>query len=316
MSATKHHKLIILGSGPAGYTAAIYAARGNLNPVVITGMEQGGQLMKTSKIANWPGDYEDVSGSELMGRMLKQVERFNAEIIMDQIYKVDFKQRPFRLFGNLDEYTCDALIIATGISAKHTGLPSEQTYLGRGVSTCATCDGFFYRDKKIAVIGGGNEAMEDALYLSKLASHVTIVHRFEKFQHETARFKQALELAKTGNITIEWNHTLEEILGNNSGVTSMKIKHTKTNASKEIGVDGIFLAIGHEPNSRIFEGQLDMKDGYICTQKKMEGNAVATNIEGVFAAGDVIDPRYRQAVVAAGSGCMAALDAKKYLMSR
>ncbi len=303
----QHHKLIILGSGPAGYTAAIYAARANLNPVLITGILQGGQLTETTIVDNWPGDFEGVQGPELMERMLKHAERFNTKIITDHIKAADLKQKPFYLKGDSEEYTCDALIIATGASAKYLNLPSEQAYIGKGVSACATCDGFFYRGKKVAVIGGGNTALEEALYLANLAAEVTIVHRRDQFRGE--KFL-ADKILKTKNIKIEWNHVLDEVLGDNMGVTGMRIKNVKTNQTKELKLDGVFIAIGHQPNTDIFQNQLDMDNGYIKTK-----NNTVTNIPGVFAAGDVADPIYRQAITAAAMGCMAALDVEKYLQN-
>jgi len=308
-----HHRLIILGSGPAGYTAAIYAARANLNPVIITGLDQGGQLMTTTEVDNWPGDVDGVMGPELMDRMLKHAERFKTQIINDIIMKVDLKQRPFVLKGDNDEYTCDALIVATGASAQYLGLPSEIKFKGRGVSACATCDGFFYRNQKVAVIGGGNTAVEEALYLSNLASEVIVVHRRDQFRAEKILSEQLIEKSKSGNVKIEWNHTLDEVLGNEQGVTGMRIKDVNTQETKEIELQGIFIAIGHHPNTDIFEGQLELDHGFIKVQSGTNGNATATSIPGVFAAGDVMDHIYRQAITSAGTGCMAALDAEKYL---
>lgn len=313
MNKPTHHRLIILGSGPAGYTAALYAARANLNPVLITGMLQGGQLTQTTTIDNWIGDANGVQGPELMERMLKHVQRFNAEIIVDHITQADLKKRPFYLKGDSAEYGCDALIIATGADAKYLGLPSEEKFMGKGVSACATCDGFFYKGKKVAVIGGGNTALEEALYLSNIAAEVTIIHRRDKFRGEKILAEKALEKSKTGNINIEWNHVLEEVLGDNMGVTAARIKDVKANKIKELTVDGVFIAIGHKPNSDIFVGQLDMENGYIKTQSGNRINLTATKIAGVFAAGDVVDYTYQQAITAAGSGCMAALDAERYL---
>jgi len=313
MSETKHCRLLILGSGPAGYTAAIYAARANLQPVLITGMEQGGQLTTTTEVDNWPGDYEGVQGPELMERMRKHAERFHTEIIFDTINKAELTERPFKLTGDSGVYTCDALIIATGASAMYLGLESEEKFKGRGVSGCATCDGFFYKGKPVAVIGGGNTAVEEALYLSNIASHVTVVHRRDKFKSEKILSDQLIEKAKNGNISIEWNHQLDEVLGDDMGVTGMRIKSTEDGSTKEINVDGIFIAIGHKPNTDLFSGQLDMEHGYLSVQGGSNGNATQTSISGVFAAGDVADHIYRQAITSAGSGCMAALDAERYL---
>lgn len=313
--STSHHRLIILGSGPAGYSAAVYAARANLHPTLITGLAEGGQLMTTTDVDNWPGDVEGLQGPVLMERMKKHAERFHTKLIADQINKVDFKQKPFRLIGDYAEYTCDALIIATGASAQYLGLPSEQEYMGRGVSGCATCDGFFYKGKNVAVIGGGNTAVEEALYLANIAKHVTVVHRRDKFRSEKILADKLIEKSKTANVGIEWCHTLEEVLGNPTGVTGMKIKSTLDGGSKQIDLDGVFIAIGHKPNTSIFEGELDMHNGYIKVKGGGEGNATATSIPGVFAAGDVADHVYRQAVTSAGTGCMAALDADKYLDS-
>ncbi len=313
MSETKHCKLLILGSGPAGYTAAVYAARANLQPVLITGMEQGGQLTTTTEVDNWPGDYEGVQGPELMERMRKHAERFNTEIIFDTINKAELTERPFKLTGDSGVYTCDALIIATGASAMYLGLDSEEAFKGRGVSGCATCDGFFYKGKPVAVIGGGNTAVEEALYLANIASHVTVVHRRDKFKSEKILSDQLIEKAKNGNISIEWNHELDEVLGDNMGVTGMRIKSTVDGSTQEIKVDGVFIAIGHKPNTDLFSGQLDMEHGYLSVQSGSNGNATQTSITGVFAAGDVADHIYRQAITSAGSGCMAALDAERYL---
>jgi thioredoxin reductase (NADPH) len=310
MKKQKHSQLITLGSGPAGYTAAIYAARANLNPILITGLLQGGQLTQTTTVDNWPGDPDGVQGPKLMERMLHHAKRFKTEIISDQINKADLKQRPFRLKGDAGEYSCDALIIATGASAQYLGLPSEQTYIGKGVSVCATCDGFFYRGKKVAVIGGGNTAIEEAMYLSKIASEVIIVHRRDQFRAEKILAQRAVEKSKTGNITIEWNHVLDKVLGDKTGVTGIRLKNTKTNKTKELIVDGVFIAIGHKPNSEIFTDQLEMNNGYIKIS-----NTTTTNIPGVFAAGDVADPIYQQAITASALGCMAAYDAEKYLES-
>ncbi len=313
MSETKHCRLLIVGSGPAGYTAAIYAARANLKPVLVTGLEQGGQLMTTTDVDNWPGDAEGVQGPELMERMKRHAERFGTEMIFDHINQVDLKTRPFRLTGDSGTYTCDALIIATGASAKYLGLPSEEKFRGRGVSACATCDGFFYKGRPVAVIGGGNTAVEEALYLSNIASHVTVVHRRDRFRSEKILADQLMEKARTGNVTIEWNHVLDEVLGDDSGVTGIRIKSTAGDGTKELKVDGVFIAIGHKPNTDIFEGQLEMDHGYIKVRSGTEGNATATSVEGVFAAGDVMDHVYRQAITSAGTGCMAALDAERYL---
>jgi len=313
MSDIKHHKLIILGSGPAGYTAAIYAARANLNPVVITGMQQGGQLTTTTDVDNWPGDIEGLQGPDLMVRMQQHAERFNTEIIFDHIEETDFSQRPLILKGNSATYSCDALIIATGASAQYLGLPSEEAFMGKGVSACATCDGFFYRGKKVAVIGGGNTAVEEALYLANLASEVTLVHRRDALRSEKILQDKILERAENGNITMLWNHTLKEVTGDDMGVSGLTLASTTSDETTQIDVDGVFIAIGHKPNTDIFEGQLQMKDGYITIQSGLNGNATATSVEGVFASGDVADHVYRQAVTSAGSGCMAALDAERYL---
>ena len=312
MSDVKHHQLIILGSGPAGYTAAVYAARANLSPVVITGLAQGGQLPTTTDVDNWPGDNEGVQGPELMQRMQKHAERFDTEVIFDHIESVDLSQRPLRLKGN-SEYSCDALIIATGASAQYLGLPSEQAFMDKGVSACATCDGFFYRGKKVAVIGGGNTAVEEALYLSNIASEVTLVHRRDALRAEKILQDKLFDREKNGNIRIEWNHTLDEVLGDDSGVTGMRIKSTESGETRDIDLAGVFIAIGHKPNTDIFAGQLDMKDGYLIINSGTEGNATQTSVPGIFAAGDVADHVYRQAVTSAGFGCMAALDAEKYL---
>lgn len=313
MSETKHCRLLILGSGPAGYSAAVYASRANLNPVLITGVEQGGQLMTTTEVDNWPGDNEGVQGPELMDRMLKHAERFDTEIIFDHINKVDLQQRPFTLTGDSGTYTCDALIIATGASAKYLGLESEEAFKGKGVSACATCDGFFYRDKPVAVIGGGNTAVEEALYLSNIASKVTVVHRRDKFSSEKILSKQLMDKAANANVDIEWNMQLDEVLGDDMGVTGMRIKSSQSDETKDINLEGIFVAIGHSPNTALFEGQLDMEHGYLNVTSGTKGNATQTSIPGVFAAGDVADHIYRQAITSAGTGCMAALDAEKYL---
>ena len=315
MSTPKHCHLLILGSGPAGYTAAVYAARANLKPVLVTGLEQGGQLMTTTEVDNWPGDVHGLMGPDLMARMQKHAERFETEIIFDHINKTDFSQKPFRLTGDTGTYTCDALIIATGASAMYLGIPSEEAFKGRGVSGCATCDGFFYRGKPVAVIGGGNTAVEEALYLSNIASHVTVIHRRDKFKAEKILVNKLVEKTRGGNVTIEWNHTLDEVLGDKAGVTGMRVKHSDSGATKNIDVHGVFVAIGHRPNTSIFEGQLDMRGGYITVHSGTSGNATATSVPGVFAAGDVADHVYRQAITSAGSGCMAALDAERYLDS-
>jgi thioredoxin reductase (NADPH) len=308
-----HHSLIILGAGPAGYTAAIYAARANLNPVIITGLQPGGQLTTTTDVDNWPGDPEGVQGPELMERMRLHAERFNTQMINDHIQRVDLKQRPFLLEGDSASYSCDALIIATGASAKYLGLPSEAAFKGKGVSACATCDGFFYRGKDVAVIGGGSTAAEEALYLSNIARHVTVVHRREEFRSEKVLSDRLIEKTKSGNVTIEWNYLLDEVLGDASGVTGMRIRH-RSGSTKEVPVHGVFIAIGHTPNTTIFEGQLDMVGGYIRTKcGGLEGNLTATSVNGVFAAGDVQDSVYRQAITSAGTGCMAAKDAECYL---
>ncbi len=314
MSEVQHHRLIILGSGPAGYTAAVYAARANLNPVVITGMQQGGQLMTTTDVDNWPGDVEGLQGPALMERMQQHAERFDTQVIFDHINKVDFAQRPFRLEGENHRYTCDALIISTGASARYLGLPSETAFRGKGVSACATCDGFFYRNAEVAVIGGGNTAVEDALYLSNIANKVTLVHRRDALRSEKILSDKLMSKTKNGgNVEVQWDHVLDEVLGDDMGVTGIRIKSVKDNSSKDLDVKGVFIAIGHTPNTGIFEGQLDMKDGYIGVTSGVAGNATATSVPGVFAAGDVMDCIYRQAVTSAGTGCMAALDAEKYL---
>jgi thioredoxin reductase (NADPH) len=313
MSDTKHCKLLILGSGPAGYTAAVYAARANLDPVIITGMEQGGQLMTTTDVDNWPGDVEGLQGPALMDRMQKHAERFNTEIIFETIHNVDFSGRPFKLQGDSGGYTSDALIIATGASAMYLGLESEEAFRGRGVSACATCDGFFYRGQKVAVIGGGNTAVEEAMYLSNIAEHVTVVHRRDQFRAEKILQDEILDKAENGNISIEWNHVLDEVLGDNTGVTGMRIRNLNDDSTREVELQGIFVAIGHKPNTQMFEGQLEMEHGYIKVQSGSQGNATQTSVEGVFAAGDVMDHVYRQAITSAGTGCMAALDAERFL---
>lgn len=315
MSDAKHCRLLILGSGPAGYTAAVYAARANLQPVLITGLEQGGQLMTTTEVDNWPGDPEGLQGPGLMDRMRQHAERFNTEFVSDHINKVDLKSKPYTLTGDAGTYTCDALIIATGASAMYLGLDSEEAFKGRGVSGCATCDGFFYRDKPVAVVGGGNTAVEEALYLSNIASHVTVIHRRDQFRSEKILSEQLIEKAKNGNVTIEWNHAVDEVLGDASGVTGVRIKNAQDGSTKDIELHGIFIAIGHKPNTGIFEGQLDLEHGYIKIKSGTEGNATLTSVEGVYAAGDVADHNYRQAITSAGSGCMAALDAERYLDS-
>jgi thioredoxin reductase (NADPH) len=308
----KHCRLLILGSGPAGYAAAVYAARANLNPVLITGLEQGGQLMTTTDVDNWPGDVEGLQGPALMERMQKHAERFKTEIVFDHIHTADLKARPIRLTGDSGVYTCDALIIATGASAKYLGIPSEERLKGKGVSGCATCDGFFYKGQKVAVIGGGNTAVEEAIYLSNIASHVTVVHRRDKFKAEAILIDQLMAKTKGGNISVEWNHEVDEILGDKNGVNGLRIKDNG-GKTKQLDVTGVFIAIGHAPNTKIFEGQLEMHGGYIKTQCGDQGNATATSVPGVFAAGDVQDHVYRQAVTSAGTGCMAALDADRYL---
>ena len=312
MIVHKHHRLIILGSGPAGYTAAIYAARANLNPVVITGMQQGGQLTTTTEVENWPGGISDLQGPDLMVQMQQHAERFDTQIIFDHINEVDLNQRPFVLKGN-DTYTCDSLIISTGASAQYLGLDSEKAFMGKGVSACATCDGFFYRDQKVAVIGGGNTAVEEALYLSNICKEVVLVHRRDTLRAEKILQDKLFDKEKNGNISIKWNETLDEVLGDQSGVTGMRIKCMLDASTTEIDLQGVFIAIGHKPNTDIFKGQLEMKDGYIKINSGLEGNATQTSVEGVFASGDVADHIYRQAITSAGSGCMAALDAEKYL---
>lgn len=311
--ATRHAKLLILGSGPAGYSAAVYAARANLKPVLITGIAQGGQLMTTTEVDNWPADADGVQGPELMARFQKHAERFNTEMIFDHIHTTHLKEKPIRLVGDSGEYTCDALIIATGASAKYLGLPSEEKFSGKGVSACATCDGFFYRSQEVAVIGGGNTAVEEALYLANIASKVTLVHRRDKFKAEAILVDKLMARVAEGKIVLETFHTLDEVLGDDSGVTGMRIKNVNDGSTKDIKLQGVFIAIGHKPNTDIFEGQLEMEGGYIVTQMGRNGNATATSVPGVFAAGDVQDHIYRQAVTSAGTGCMAALDAERYL---
>ena len=313
MSVVRHSRLLILGSGPAGYTAAVYAARANRKPLLITGLEQGGQLMTTTDVDNWPGDVEHLQGPALMERMRRHAERFNTEILPDHINKVDLRQRPFRLVGDNGEYTCDALIIATGASAQYLGLPSEEIFRGKGVSACATCDGFFYRGKAVAVVGGGNTAVEEALYLSNIASHVTLVHRRDKLRAEKILQDRLFALASSGKASIVWNHTIDEILGDDSGVTGVRMSAVSGPGTRSINVDGVFIAVGHVPNTQLFDKQLDMRGGYILVKGGSDGGATATSVAGVFAAGDVADHVYRQAVTSAGTGCMAALDADKYL---
>ncbi|RTE67713.1 thioredoxin-disulfide reductase [Amphritea opalescens] len=313
MSETQHHKLIILGSGPAGYTAAVYAARANLNPIVITGMQAGGQLTTTTDVDNWPGDVDGVQGPELMQRMQAHAERFDTKVIFDHISETDLQNRPFRLKGDMAEYTCDALIICTGASAQYIGLPSEEAFMGKGVSACATCDGFFYRGQKVAVIGGGNTAVEEALYLSNIAAEVTLIHRRDSLRSEKILQDKLFERAKNGNINIIWNHQLDEVLGDDMGVTGIRIKSTEDDAMQTLELQGVFIAIGHKPNTEIFGDQLAMENGYLSIQTGTHGNATQTSIEGVFAAGDVADHIYRQAITSAGFGCMAALDAERYL---
>ena len=310
---TKHHRLIILGSGPAGYSAAVYAARANLKPVLITGLAQGGQLMTTTDVDNWPADADGVQGPELMERFLKHAERFGTDIVFDHINRVQLKEKPFTLTGDSATYTCDALVIATGASARYLGLPSESAFMGKGVSACATCDGFFYKGEDVAVVGGGNTAVEEALYLGNIAKTVTLIHRRDKLRAEAIMVDKLMDRVKNGNLRVEWNQNLDEVLGDKTGVTGIRIKGTTESSTKEIPLKGVFIAIGHTPNTQIFEGQLDMANGYIKTQSGNNGNATATSVPGVFAAGDVQDHVYRQAVTSAGSGCMAALDAQKYL---
>jgi len=310
---TKHCKLLILGSGPAGYSAAVYAARANLNPVIVTGIQQGGQLTTTTEVDNWPGDPEGLTGPDLMVRMQKHAERFGTEIVFDHIHTAELSQRPFKLIGDITEYTCDALIIATGASAKYLGLASEEAFKGKGVSACATCDGFFYRNQKVAVIGGGNTAVEEALYLSNIAAEVTVVHRRDKFSSEKILSDQLMKKAKEGNVKIIYNHVVDEVLGDKTGVTGLRIRERDGEASQDLELAGIFIAIGHTPNTDIFAGQLDMINGYIKVKSGLEGNATATSIPGVFAAGDVMDQVYKQAITSSGAGCMAALDVEKYL---
>lgn len=313
MSEAKHSKLLILGSGPAGYTAAVYAARANLNPVLVTGIQQGGQLTTTTEVENWPGDPEGLTGPALMERMLKHAEKFETEILFDQITRVDFSQKPYRLFGDSGEYSCDALIIATGASAKYLGLDSEEAFKGKGVSACATCDGFFYRNQKVAVVGGGNTAVEEALYLANIASEVHLIHRRDSFRAEKILIKRLYDKVEEGKIILHTDRTLDEVLGDEMGVTGVRMQDTQSTAKEEIEVAGCFIAIGHQPNTAIFEGQLEMANGWLKVQSGTEGNATQTSKEGIFAAGDVMDHIYRQAITSAGTGCMAALDAERYL---
>ncbi|OTA16372.1 thioredoxin reductase [Xenorhabdus vietnamensis] len=313
MSTAKHSKLIILGSGPAGYTAAVYAARANLSPVLITGIEKGGQLTTTTEVENWPGDPEGLTGPGLMERMFQHAEKFQTEIVSDHIQKVDFSNRPFRLFGDEQEYTCDALIIATGASARYLGLPSEEAFKGRGVSACATCDGFFYRKQKVAVVGGGNTAVEEALYLANIASEVHLIHRRDTFRSEKILIDRMMEKVKNGNIILHTDRTLDEVLGDDMGVTGIRIRDTKSDNIEELDVTGVFIAIGHSPNTGIFNSQLELENGYIKVQSGLHGNATQTSIPGIFASGDVMDHVYRQAITSAGTGCMAALDAERFL---
>ncbi|MBU0541960.1 MAG: thioredoxin-disulfide reductase [Gammaproteobacteria bacterium] len=313
MSTERHAKVMILGSGPAGYSAAVYAARANLKPVLITGIAQGGQLMTTTDVDNWPADAEGVQGPDLMSRFLAHAERFNTEIIFDHIHTVELQQRPFTLKGDSGVYTCDALIIATGASAMYLGLPSEEEFAGKGVSACATCDGFFYRNQEVCVVGGGNTAVEEALYLSNIAKKVTVIHRRDKFKAEAILIDKMMDKVKEGKIELKTDYTLDEVLGNEMGVNGARIKSTKTGETQDLALQGVFIAIGHKPNTAIFEGQIDMKNGYITTRSGLNGLATMTSIEGVFAAGDVQDHVYRQAITSAGTGCMAALDAQRWL---
>tara|TARA_R110002111_G_scaffold43425_3_gene79316 strand:+ start:5246 stop:6205 length:960 start_codon:yes stop_codon:yes gene_type:complete len=313
MSEKSHHRLIILGSGPAGYTAAVYAARANLKPLLITGIEQGGQLMTTTDVDNWPGDIEGLQGPALMERMRLHAERFDTQIQFDHIHTTELQQRPFVLTGDAGTYTCDALIIATGASAQYLGLESEEAFKGKGVSACATCDGFFYKKQRVAVIGGGNTAVEEALYLSNIAEHVTVIHRRDSFRSEKILSDKLMKKVADGNISVEWFSQLDEVLGDKMGVTGIRIKNTQDNSTKEIDLEGVFIAIGHSPNTQIFDGQLDMTHGYLTVESGNAGNATQTSVAGVFAAGDVADSIYRQAITSAGSGCMAALDAERYL---
>jgi len=314
MSESQHHRLIILGSGPAGYTAGVYAARANLNPVIITGMEQGGQLMTTTDVDNWPGDVDGLQGPDLMQRMLQHVERYGTEVIFDHINRVDFSSRPFKLEGDMNgNYTCDALIISTGASAMYLGLDSEEAFKGKGVSACATCDGFFYKNQRVVVVGGGNTAVEEALYLSNLCEHVTLIHRRDSLRSEKILQDKLFEKEAQGKVSIAWNHQLDEVLGDTTGVTGVLIKSTADESTQDIDCQGVFIAIGHRPNTDLFTEQLAMEGGYLTVQSGLKGNATATSVEGVFAAGDVMDHTYRQAITSAGTGCMAALDAERYL---
>lgn len=316
MSSTKHARVLIIGSGPAGYSAAVYAARANLNPVLVTGVEQGGQLMTTTDVENWPGDPMGVQGPELMQRLLQHAERFNTEIIFDHIHTTHLNEKPIRLEGDSSSYTCDALIIATGASAQYLGLPSEEKFMGKGVSACATCDGFFYKNQEVAVVGGGNTAVEEALYLSNIASKVTVIHRRDKFRAEPILIDRLMAKVAEGKVEIHWNHTLDAVTGDESGVTGVVIKSAADGSTRPLTLHGVFIAIGHKPNTSIFDGQLEMRNGYIITRSGLEGMATMTSIEGVFAAGDVQDHIYRQAITSAGTGCMAALDAQRYLESQ
>ncbi|QEH17657.1 thioredoxin-disulfide reductase [Histophilus somni] len=313
MSDFKHSQLLILGSGPAGYTAAIYAARANLKPVLVTGLQQGGQLTTTTEIENWPGDFGDTTGPELMQRMLQHAEKFDTEIVFDHINNVDLSERPFKLFGDAGAYSCDALIIATGASARYLGLPSEETYKGRGVSACATCDGFFYRNKPVAVVGGGNTAVEEALYLANIASEVHLIHRRDTFRAEKILIDRLNKKVEEGKIILHTNRTLAEVLGDNMGVTGIRLKNTQTENVEDLKLEGVFIAIGHAPNTELFANQLELNNGYIVVKSGLDGNATATSVQGVFAAGDVMDHNYRQAITSAGTGCMAALDAERFL---
>ena len=315
MSDSRHSRLVILGSGPAGYAAAVYAARANREPLLITGLEQGGQLMTTTEVENWPGDAKGLTGPDLMERMREHAEHVGTDIVLDYVHEVDFQKRPFRLTGDSGVYTCDALVIATGASARYLGLESEEAFKGKGVSACATCDGFFFRGQKVAVVGGGNPAVEEALYLANIAEHVTLVHRRDELRAEKVLQDRLFERQRAGKIDIEWNNVVEEVLGDETGVTGLRIKSTQDSATKDLDVSGVFIAVGHTPNTEIFAGQLDMQGGYITVKSGTDGNATATSVAGVFAAGDVADHVYRQAITSAGSGCMAALDADKYLDS-
>src|SRR4051812_48870470 len=309
----KHARLLILGSGPAGYTAAVYAARANLKPVLLTGLAQGGQLMTTTEVDNWPADVDGVQGPELMARFQRHAERFDTEVIFDHVHTVRLGERPFLLIGDAGEYTCDALIIATGASARYLGLPSEETFMGKGVSACATCDGFFYKGQDVVVVGGGNTAVEEALYLSNIAKHVTVIHRRDKFRAEAILIDRLMAKTSNGNVSVLWDHVVDEVVGDKSGVTGVRLKHASTGHERRVDVHGVFIAIGHTPNTQLFDGQLSMHNGYIKVQGGSDGNATATSVAGVFAAGDVADHVYRQAVTSAGTGCMAALDADRYL---